>query len=159
MTGTFDETDLDMIRRGDMLGPKLGQRVFDALQGTFRTANCCECGRLIDTREEKDGGDKFGAELGDGRWTCSWECHDKTAGEQAQDITHQLADALTKRMTETRHSDRSVAALLGLDKSAVCRARQGKGVRSDTFLALCLWTNLKPALVSSPALSADGAGK
>jgi hypothetical protein len=27
----FDATDLDMIRRGDMLGPKLGQRVYDAL--------------------------------------------------------------------------------------------------------------------------------
>lgn len=37
-------------------------------------ANCCSCGRIVDTREMKDGGDPFGAELSDGRWTCSAEC-------------------------------------------------------------------------------------
>ncbi|WP_449376131.1 hypothetical protein, partial [Bosea thiooxidans] len=39
-------------------------------------ANCCHCGRIVDTREEKEGGDKFGCELTDGRWTCSPECWD-----------------------------------------------------------------------------------
>lgn len=37
-------------------------------------ANCCSCGRIVDTREIKNGGDPFGAELSDGRWTCSAEC-------------------------------------------------------------------------------------
>lgn len=39
-------------------------------------ANCCHCGRIVDTREEKEGGDKFGCEMSDGRWTCSPECWD-----------------------------------------------------------------------------------
>ena len=42
----------------------------------FHTTNCCKCGRIIDTREKKDGGDDFGAQLSDGRWTCSIECDD-----------------------------------------------------------------------------------
>lgn len=40
------------------------------------TANCCNCGRIVDTREEAEGGDKFGAEASDGRWLCSMECWD-----------------------------------------------------------------------------------
>jgi len=40
------------------------------------TANCCHCGRIIDTREISEGGDAFGAEMSDGRWTCSFECND-----------------------------------------------------------------------------------
>jgi len=44
------------------------------------TANCCECGRIVDTREAKDGGDGFGSELDDGRWTCSGECWEKAVG-------------------------------------------------------------------------------
>ncbi|KAA0684577.1 hypothetical protein DTW90_36165 [Neorhizobium sp. P12A] len=40
------------------------------------TANCCHCGRIVDTREMKDGGDPFGSQLSDGRWTCSVECWD-----------------------------------------------------------------------------------
>lgn len=39
-------------------------------------ANCCRCGRIVDTREEKEGGDEFGCEMSDGRWTCSPECWD-----------------------------------------------------------------------------------
>lgn len=42
----------------------------------LHTTNCCKCGRIIDTREKKDGGDDFGAQLSDGRWTCSIECDD-----------------------------------------------------------------------------------
>lgn len=37
-------------------------------------SNCCNCGRIVDTREKIDGCDDFGAELNDGRWTCSMEC-------------------------------------------------------------------------------------
>lgn len=40
------------------------------------TANCCNCGRIIDTRERADGGDSFGCQLDDGRWTCSIACYD-----------------------------------------------------------------------------------
>lgn len=42
----------------------------------LHTTNCCKCGRIIDTREKKDGGDDFGAQLSDGRWTCLIECDD-----------------------------------------------------------------------------------
>jgi hypothetical protein len=38
--------------------------------------NCHVCKRIIDTREEKDGGDKFGAEITTGVWVCSPECWD-----------------------------------------------------------------------------------
>ncbi|OCP21997.1 MULTISPECIES: hypothetical protein [unclassified Ensifer] len=44
------------------------------------TANCCHCGRIIDTREVSEGGDAFGAEMSDGRWTCSFECNDAVLG-------------------------------------------------------------------------------
>lgn len=58
-----------------------GRAIFDkvALYATpqpLHTTNCCKCGRIIDTREKKDGGDDFGAQLSDGRWTCSIECDD-----------------------------------------------------------------------------------
>lgn len=43
-------------------------------------ANCVRCGRIIDTRENEDGGDEFGCELSDGRWTCSEECWEAIAG-------------------------------------------------------------------------------
>ncbi len=43
----------------------------------LRTANCCKCGRIIDTREKPEGGDSFGAQLADEvRWVCSPECWD-----------------------------------------------------------------------------------
>ncbi|MGW9332759.1 hypothetical protein [Bosea sp. NPDC055594] len=38
--------------------------------------NCCNCGRIIDTREESEGGDQWGHELSDDRWACSPECLD-----------------------------------------------------------------------------------
>lgn len=48
----------------------------------LHTTNCCKCGRIIDTREKKDGGDDFGAQLSDGRWTCSIECDDAVVDPQ-----------------------------------------------------------------------------
>lgn len=44
--------------------------------GPSYAVNCCNCGRIVDTREKDEGGDGFGAELSDGRWTCSPECWD-----------------------------------------------------------------------------------
>jgi hypothetical protein len=44
-------------------------------------ANCCICGRVVDTRERTEGGDAFGVELEDGRWTCSTECWDSAVGD------------------------------------------------------------------------------
>jgi hypothetical protein len=54
------------------------RRILSALAAPqpSHTTNCCKCGRIIDTREKKDGGDDFGAQLNDGRWTCSIECDD-----------------------------------------------------------------------------------
>jgi len=49
-------------------------------------AKCCHCGRIVDTREQTEGGDAFGAELNDGRWTCSIECWDTIVG--SANVTH-----------------------------------------------------------------------
>jgi len=53
------------------------------------TANCCHCGRIVDTREVGEGGDDFGSELIDGRWTCSAACWGSVvcSGESFQDET------------------------------------------------------------------------
>lgn len=40
-------------------------------------AYCCVCSRVVDTREASAGGDPFGCELNDGRWTCSTACYDE----------------------------------------------------------------------------------
>lgn len=45
--------------------------------GPTYVVNCCNCGRIVDTRERDAGGDGFGAELADEeRWVCSPECWD-----------------------------------------------------------------------------------
>jgi len=44
------------------------------------TANCCICGRLVDTREKSEGGDDFGDETEAGKWTCSVQCYDAYVG-------------------------------------------------------------------------------
>jgi len=44
------------------------------------TANCCVCGRIIDTREKSEGGDDFGDETEPGKWTCSVQCYDAYVG-------------------------------------------------------------------------------
>jgi hypothetical protein len=64
------------------------------------TANCCICGRVIDTREKSEGGDDFGAETAPGKWTCSMECDDKVTGyvpdvpavEQETEFLHRLVE-------------------------------------------------------------------
>ncbi len=44
------------------------------------TANCCICGRIIDTREKSEGGDDHGDETAPGKWTCSIACYDAFTG-------------------------------------------------------------------------------
>lgn len=51
--------------------------------GPTYVVNCCNCGRIIDTREEDAGGDGWGHELSDERWVCSPECLDAVSGEPA----------------------------------------------------------------------------
>ena len=51
--------------------------------GEIQTANCCKCGRIIDKREMSEGGDAFGAEMTDGRWTCSMECWEAVVDPEA----------------------------------------------------------------------------
>jgi hypothetical protein len=41
---------------------------------------CEQCNKPVDTREPNEGGDQHGAELSDGKWVCSFECWDKSAG-------------------------------------------------------------------------------
>ena len=63
-----------------------------------------------------------------------------------------LAPVLASKMAENRWSDRLLAAHLGLDKSAVCRARTGKEVKVATFLILCRWLGfqLRPSSPTHP---------
>lgn len=63
--------------------------------------NCCECGRVVDTRERHEGGDHFGSELDNGRWTCSWDCWEKAADIDPTALTlTDNADADAKRVEE-----------------------------------------------------------
>ncbi|MEB3419923.1 hypothetical protein ACFSDD_11125 [Salipiger marinus] len=41
---------------------------------------CCICGRIVDPREESEGGDMFGARLTSGSWACSSKCWEQAAG-------------------------------------------------------------------------------
>lgn len=38
--------------------------------------HCVVCSRIIDKREQSDGGDPHGCELSDDKWVCSSECYD-----------------------------------------------------------------------------------
>ena len=58
----------------------LSRKGSDAQTVAIPTANCCICGRIIDTREKSEGGDDFGAETAPGKWTCSMECDDAVTG-------------------------------------------------------------------------------
>lgn len=64
-------------------------------------ANCSHCGRIIDTREEKDGGDKFGCELADGRWSCSIECYEALTGEEPSRAAADLLETATQAIRST----------------------------------------------------------
>lgn len=73
--------------------------------------NCCNCGRIIDTREESEGGDQWGHQLSDNRWVCSPECLDAvtdpdatsaaTRGEPVA-ITSEMAEAGRKAIADER---------------------------------------------------------
>lgn len=47
----------------------------------FKPENCCVCGRIVDPRETKDGGDVFGCQVEDGKWVCSPDCYDEVTGQ------------------------------------------------------------------------------
>lgn len=75
----IDTGEMQMVELADeiSLAVKTARRSSDEqVEVVGHTANCCNCGRIIDTREEAEGGDKFGAESSDGRWLCSMECWD-----------------------------------------------------------------------------------
>lgn len=55
-------------------------------------ANCCQCGRIIDTREQKDGGDSFGCEAGNGSWTCSFECWETEVDAQPREVPSETTE-------------------------------------------------------------------
>lgn len=63
------------------------------------TANCCKCGRIVDTRERSEGGDPFGAELNDGQWVCSIECWEAVVDTDATPPAPQPALALIEELT------------------------------------------------------------
>lgn len=74
--------------------------------GPTYTANCCNCGRIVDTRETDEGGDGFGAELSDDRWTCSPECWDavvepapREAGQADAGVREAASEAFARLMS------------------------------------------------------------
>lgn len=85
------------------VGPERSELIVRALRHLAETAptpisNCARCGRIVDTREEKDGGDKFGCELADGRWTCSIECYDVLTGEASSPASADLREVVAKAL-------------------------------------------------------------
>jgi hypothetical protein len=74
--------------------------VSEAGGGPTYVVNCCNCGRIVDTREAAEGGDDFGSELADGeRWVCSPECWDSvvepTLAKPASSPAGELLEALS----------------------------------------------------------------
>ncbi|AHJ10768.1 hypothetical protein P106B_85 [Rhizobium phage vB_RglS_P106B] len=55
------------------------------------TANCQQCGRIIDTREASEGGDDFGCETSPNIWYCSVACE-----EVGNDYLSSLMDDMFK---------------------------------------------------------------
>jgi hypothetical protein len=45
-----------------------------------RYANCCSCGRVVDTLEKEEGGDGHGAQLNNKKWICSEDCENLVTG-------------------------------------------------------------------------------
>lgn len=70
--GGFDITHMPEMRR-----------LFTALAQQPAAAPCCMCGNPVDTRENGTPG----AELTDGRWTCSHECFDKATAQHQEPTT------------------------------------------------------------------------
>lgn len=60
--------------------------------------NCIKCSRIIDTREEEDGGDPHGCEY-DAGWVCSSECADLYLSD-ADVMAHPKVLALETRLAE-----------------------------------------------------------
>lgn len=52
-----------------------------------RREQCCICGNRFDAREQSEGGGPDGAQLTDGRWTCSPDCWERASAQQAPAAT------------------------------------------------------------------------
>jgi hypothetical protein len=101
-------------------------------------ANCCICGRVVDTRERTEGGDAFGVELEDGRWTCSIQCWNSAVGD-AHPI--KAGEAVPERVTEiiVEPFTDSVVLLLtgdGETLSAICDVACATELRDKLSAAL-----------------------
>lgn len=62
-------------------------------------ANCCICGRVVDTREVSEGGDQHGCQY-DGGWVCSSDCGCRLLGDptEAEEHAAHEAEALAQGM-------------------------------------------------------------
>jgi hypothetical protein len=68
----------DLLRNLDALGRDDGMPICNRAAARIRElearyTNCTVCGRVVDTREQADGGDSHGCQYGD-KWVCSIEC-------------------------------------------------------------------------------------
>lgn len=73
-------------------------------------ARCCQCNRLVDTRENDEGGDIHGCQMDDGTWVCCGECWEKAAGVAPDPVTVEAAakvllgdDIAISKMAEAVH--------------------------------------------------------
>lgn len=95
--------------------------------------NCCNCGRIIDTREESEGGDQWGHELSDDRWVCSPECLDAVTDPDATSAATRGEPVawFCGGCGETDPSKRCLGCLHGLDHPAPAESAQVKDGRPD----------------------------
>lgn len=96
------------------------------------TANCCKCGRIVDTRERSEGGDPFGAVLNDGQWVCSIECWEAVVDTDATPPAPQPALALIEELT---------GALKEIADAARRSAAYWNGPQQPSFLQLVSMTD------------------
>lgn len=74
----------DAIKEIEALRASLDDMTSQRDEARKHIANCCQCGRIIDTREADEGGDAFGCGLQEGLWVCSTECYDSALAEGAK---------------------------------------------------------------------------
>lgn len=85
-----------------------------ATSAPTHVVNCCNCGRIIDTREESEGGDQWGHQLSDNRWVCSPECLDAVADPDATPpASSESAQVREGLIARARHAARVERTLTG----------------------------------------------
>jgi len=150
--GAVTEAHIDLVldAAGDYMGVQYGNtallhptdraRIKATLSRPGEAAgwltNCCQCKRIVDKRDAKDGGGPFGAELSVGRWTCSIECWtavvdpapDEAAGQGEADeprAVQMLRGPLSKRATSAEFNEWMARDVVEYIDALSCLAGEG----------------------------------